>query len=315
MGAGPPAGEPIVDRREAPAGRERAVVDRRAAITAYRDNRARTQALFDLLTPDAYYAHPIPLRHPVVFYDGHIPAFAVNALLKRGLGHPGIDSDLETLFARGIDPANRSDAARSARDAWPSRETVQRYVAEADEAILSAIASGPIEGTANGVVRRGQGVFTILEHEAMHQETLLYMWHWLDASQKRCPSGYEPVGVDVPAPPPPEMVAVPAGPTTLGANIEGVPFGWDNEFPAHRVDVPAFAIDVHDVTNARFLEFVESGGYRMRSLWSEAAWSRQQASGRTHPAFLGTRRGTVVLARHVPSRAAAARLAGLGDPR
>ncbi len=285
MSAAPPAGEPKVDRREPFAGHEKAFVDRQWAVEAYCDNRVRTRALFDLLTPDAYYAQPIPLRHPLVFYDGHIPAFAVNALLKRGLGHPGIDNDLETLFARGIDPADRSAAARSARDVWPPRETVRGYGEKADAAILSALASGPIEGEANGVVRRGQGVFTVLEHEAMHQETLLYMWHWLDASQKRCPSGYAPTGVDAPAPPPEAMVTVPVGRTTLGARIEEVRFGWDNEFPAQRVEVPAFAIDVHDVTNARFLEFVEAGGYQTQYLWSEAAWARQRASGRTQPRF------------------------------
>ena len=260
------------------------VVDRQEVIAAYRDNRVRTQAIFDLLTPDAYYARPIPLRHPVVFYDGHIPAFAVNALLKKGLGHPGIDRDLETLFARGIDPAERSAAARSARDMWPTREIVRHYVAQADHAILGALAGAPIEGEANGVVRRGQGVFTILEHEAMHQETLLYMWHWLDPSQKCCPAGYEPTAIDRPAPPV-EMVIVPAGRATLGARIEAVPFGWDNEFPEHPVDVPAFAIDVHDVTNASFLEFVEAGGYGKRSLWSEGAWARLQKGGRAHPRF------------------------------
>ncbi len=262
-----------------------AIVDRQAAIAAYRDNRDRTQAIFDLLTPEAYYAHPIQLRHPVVFYDGHIPAFAVNALLKRGLGHPGIDGELETLFARGIDPADRSAAAASARDAWPARETVERYVARADAAILTALASAPIDGEANGVVHRGQGVFTILEHEAMHQETLLYMWHWLDASQKRRPPGYTPVGVGVPAPAPTGMVTIPAGGATLGARIDAVPFGWDNEFPEQQVDVPAFAIDVYNVTNARFLEFVEAGGYRDGSCWSDRAWARQRDSDRTHPRF------------------------------
>ena len=34
----------------------------------------------------------------------HLPAFAVNTLLKKGLGQPGIDAHLETIFARGIDP-------------------------------------------------------------------------------------------------------------------------------------------------------------------------------------------------------------------
>jgi hypothetical protein len=54
------------------------VVDRKAAIQAYLENRGRTQALFDLLEPDLYYQRPIPLRHPTVFYEGHVPAFSVN---------------------------------------------------------------------------------------------------------------------------------------------------------------------------------------------------------------------------------------------
>jgi iron(II)-dependent oxidoreductase len=60
--------------------------------------------LFDLLTEDAYYSRPIELRHPIVFYEGHLPAFSFNTLVKKALGGPSIDPRLETLFARGIDP-------------------------------------------------------------------------------------------------------------------------------------------------------------------------------------------------------------------
>ena len=261
------------------------VVDRPWAIQAYRDNRTRTRALFEMLAPDAYYAHPIPLRHPVVFYDGHIPAFSVNALLKRGLGHPGIDPDLEVLFARGIDPADREAAAASVVGAWPSREAVRRYVERADDAILAALASAPIDDDRNAVLRRGQGVFTILEHEAMHQETLVYLWHRLESEQKRRPDGYAPAGVDAPAPAPRERVAIPPGRATLGARVDDVPFGWDNEFPALEVEVPAFAIDVHDVTNADFLAFVDAGGYDDADLWTPHAWRRRRESGRRHPPF------------------------------
>jgi iron(II)-dependent oxidoreductase len=44
-------------------------------------------------------------------------------------------------------------------------------------------------------------------------------------------------------------VAVPAGRATLGARPGEIPFGWDNEFPSVIVDVPAFEIDIHNVTN------------------------------------------------------------------
>jgi len=65
------------------------VVDRQASIDRFRETRQRTAGMFDLLTEEAYYEQPIPLRHPVVFYEGHIPAFSVNTLIKRGLAARG----------------------------------------------------------------------------------------------------------------------------------------------------------------------------------------------------------------------------------
>src|SRR6188472_4817560 len=79
-------------------------LDRAALADWYRRNRQRSRQLFDIVRPDAYYAQPISLRHPIVFYEGHLPAFSLNTLVKKGLGRPGIDEPLERLFARGIDP-------------------------------------------------------------------------------------------------------------------------------------------------------------------------------------------------------------------
>ena len=259
-------------------------LDRRAAIDAYRDARARTAALFDLVDAAAYYERPIPLRHPLVFYEGHIPAFSVNCFLKKGLGRAGIDRDLEVLFARGIDPSDGRAAASSAIDAWPDRNTVQRYAREADRVILEALETAVIEGDANPVLRRGQGVFTMLEHEVMHQETLLYMWHRLPPGRKRQPAGAEPV-LDGEAPAR-DRVRVPAGSATLGSDVDDLPFGWDNEFPACVVhEVPAFEIDRYNVTNQDYLAFVEAGGYANRDVWTPAAWRRRQEAGREHPLF------------------------------
>src|SRR5256886_15148279 len=84
--------------------------DPTAALAWYRTNRARSRALFDLLDDDAYYSQPIALRHPIVFYEGHLPAFSFNTLVKKALGRPGIDARLEALFARGIDPHENAGA-------------------------------------------------------------------------------------------------------------------------------------------------------------------------------------------------------------
>src|SRR5688572_11244816 len=223
----------------------------------YSRNRSRSQALFDLIADEAYYSRPIDLRHPIVFYEGHLPAFSFNTLVKRALGGPGIDADLETLFARGIDPSE-DQAGQDAGHGWPSRATVQQFAAEADRRVRAALQRDDLDRPGDPLLHRAEAAFTILEHEAMHQETLLYMWHRLPLEQKRRPQGYEPI-VDgrVPAQ---EWTEIPAGRVTLGVDEEALPFGWDNERPNLEADVAAFTLQRHDTTNADYLEFVKHGG-------------------------------------------------------
>jgi hypothetical protein len=88
--------------------------NRQQLIDWYARNRRRSKALFDLVSDGAYYTRPIGLRHPLVFYEGHLPGFSFNTLVKRGLGQPGIDAHLEALFARGIDPHEAAGPASRA---------------------------------------------------------------------------------------------------------------------------------------------------------------------------------------------------------
>jgi len=62
-------------------GRPVPVLDRADTLERFAVNRRRTRALFDVLDDSVYYTRPISLRNPVVFYEGHVPAFAVNTLI------------------------------------------------------------------------------------------------------------------------------------------------------------------------------------------------------------------------------------------
>jgi iron(II)-dependent oxidoreductase len=255
----------------------------------YRAQRQRSRALFDLLSEEAYYSRPIDLRHPIVFYEGHLPAFSFNTLVKRALERRGIDARLERLFARGIDPADAPPVDRDAREAWPAPTVVRAFADEADRQVLDALENEELNRPGDPLLDGAEAAFAILEHEAMHQETLLYMWHQLPHGQKRRPSDYAPtVGGD---PPPPAWVDIPGGAAILGAGRGSIPFGWDNEFPAHRVDVKPFSIERHDVTNDRFLQFVASGGYADSQWWGPEDWAWIQRARITHPLFWTERDG------------------------
>jgi ergothioneine biosynthesis protein EgtB len=265
-------------------GNDQPMLDREAAIAWYRRNRARSRALFDLLVPGAYYQRPIELRHPIVFYEGHLPAFSFNTLVKKALGGPGIDARLESIFARGIDPheaAGRNEEGDPA--GWPTRAEVHAFAAEADRRVLEALCGADLDRPGHPLLDRAEAVFTILEHEAMHHETLLYMWHRLPFEDKLRPAAYVPhVGDSVPHQ---EWVEIPGGRVRLGADRDDLVFGWDNESPRRWAEVDGFSIERHNVTNAQFMEFVEAGGYADPRWWREEDWKWVRKDQVSHPLF------------------------------
>jgi formylglycine-generating enzyme required for sulfatase activity len=244
---------------------------RERLIEWYRDCRKVARDLFTIPTAEAYYDRPIRLRNPIVFYEGHFPAFAVNTLIKLALKRDGIDPTFETLFARGIDPETEA-AAKTPTDIWPAREDVQEYARQAEEQIVRALCDGPIDDGYVPQRRNAEAALTILEHELMHQETLLYLFHELPYEQKKPiatlrGNGSLSIGTVVN-----DMVRIPAGDATLGA--AGTDFGWDNELPEMRVVVDEFSIDRNNVTNGEYLEILRATGAKPPHFWRErdGAW-------------------------------------------
>lgn len=223
----------------------------------------RTDGLFALLEPAALFEQPIALRQPVIFYVGHLPAFAWNQLGRGLRGAPPFEAPKDELFARGIDPVD-TDAYTAARpEDWPAPAETLAY-RDAIRARLRELA-----GTLDPERDPDRAVLhTVLEHEAMHHETLLYMFEQLAADRKVVPApGPAPAARASNA-----RVEIAAGTATLGAP-DRAPFVWDNERAEHEVLVPAFAVERLPVTNAEFRAFVDAGGYLDRRLWDAEGWA------------------------------------------
>ena len=243
--------------------------------------RSRTDELFGIVRQEALYDRPIPERHRVVFYLGHVEAFDWNLLAQRAFGLRAFHPQFDHLFAFGIDPTGGS-LPNDAPEDWPRRGEIEQYNRKIRELLDRAIEDA-LEHPNEGHPQLQIMLETAIEHRLMHAETLAYMLHRLPAERKipgQVRSRPELANIHR------RLVEIPAGRTTLGqCDAEEDTFAWDNERVCHQVNVPAFAVDNHNITNGDFLRFVQAGGYEHRSLWSEEGWAWKEKEGVEHPAF------------------------------
>ena len=254
---------------------------RRVVVEQMTEARRQTDKLFDLVNPNSLYQRPIPERHRVIFYLGHLEAFDWNLLHTRIWNAKAFDPEFDRLFAFGIDPLESGLLSDQASD-WPAREHIERYRNRIRSTLDAALKDRNFDS------RTGEeSPYTLLnvaiEHRLMHAETLAYMLHQLPIEQKRHESQIQ---VPQPAPVRTAMIEIPAGRATLGISRDDpTRFGWDNEYEVNTQDVPAFVIDRYKVTNGQYLKFVEAGGYQDRSWWSTDAWDWREKQGIVHPLF------------------------------
>jgi gamma-glutamyl hercynylcysteine S-oxide synthase len=230
--------------------------------------RAATDALFDLVRPEAFYDRPVPERHRTIFYFGHLEAFDWN-LVSQAVAVPSFHPEFDRLFAFGIDP-ELGQLPQDTRLDWPEKAEVQQYNLRTRQAI---------DDLAHRVSE--QILSVALEHRLMHAETFAYLLHHLSGTQKDVP----PIVALPPAATPVRtVIEIPGGTVTLGQRptLSDGPcqFGWDNEFNGHEIFVSAFAMSKYKVSNGEYLEFVRAGATPPHFwMWNEGRWHWQTMSG------------------------------------
>ena len=249
------------------------------------ESRAMTDELFRIVRPGALYSRPIPERHRIIFYIGHLEAFDWNLIGDHALGRGSAHKEFDHLFAFGIDPVGRGLPTDQPSD-WPSINEVQAYIVQARKSLDEILQNRSLHAESGWRYPCETILNVAIEHRIMHAETLAYMLHQLAGEAKSPPRTYRTPDT-APASPAirPRMVEIPAGQATLGISEERESFGWDNEFKTHSIMAPAFAMDASKVTNGEFLKFVLAGCYDDQSLWRGADWDWIKGQNVRHPQF------------------------------
>jgi iron(II)-dependent oxidoreductase len=235
--------------------------------------RADTLALFDLAREADLHDSPGFGFRPIIWHLAHIGVFEAYWLLQKLAGETAPDERYERIF----DPIS---TPREASKDLPARREMEAYLTRVRARVLKQLASARFDAD-EPLLRDAYVYQLVLEHERQHQETLAYLLQMLDPAKK-----LRPTSAPAPAPPAPprDMLTVPAGEFALGAETT-TPFVYDNELPAHTVNVAAFKIDRLLTTNEEFAEFIAAGGYERREWWSDEGWTWREREGWTCPLY------------------------------
>jgi len=236
--------------------------------------RRRTLALVQSLSEaDLHCQHDV-LMSPIIWDLGHIAHFEELWLVRN------LEGPLEFGEMPGI--YNPFENPRRVRGqlALPSLEEVKSLMGEVRARVLSGLEKARLDDD-NPLLRDGYVYAMVLQHEYQHNETILQTLQLKQGEPYHAPQLYAPPMRR--ATPSSTMASFAGGRVTIGTNDRAA--AYDNERPAHEVNVAPFLIDVFPVTNADYLRFVRDGGYATESLWSSEGWQWRQESNAESPKY------------------------------
>lgn len=211
---------------------------------------------------------------PIGWHLGHC-AFVENYWLRERIqGDDRLTRGLHDYYIPERSPKPQRGPRLPPKDELLSRVQAQN---EANILLLSG-ASGPLP--ADPLLEDEYLENFLIQHHSQHYETMLMVL--AQRAMKRHGHNFFPDRRLRPAEPSREFNYVPGGTHRIGG---GRPQAFDNELPAHRVQLEDFHIGLRPVSNAEYLGFMEAGGYTEPGYWTPEgrAWlSRSGAQAPEH---------------------------------
>jgi gamma-glutamyl hercynylcysteine S-oxide synthase len=269
-------------RREAPRVEELSTV----VVDELGRARDRTLALLEPFDDDELQQQVSPLMSPLVWDLAHIAHYEELWLLRAITDARPTDPRYDDLY----DAFKHPRRERAELDILGPAEA-RAFAADVRGRVLDHLATVTFDG--DPLLHDAFVYGMVIQHEHQHDETMLATIDLMEREYE-----HPDVGLDDP----PRLradghsfaldaqtaggvgdgfVPVAGGTVTLGT--DAVPWAYDNERPAHDVQLRPYRIRAGPVTNAEYEEFVAVRGYRDDRVWSAAGRAWRDEAGLAHP--------------------------------
>ncbi len=243
-------------------------------LSRYRATRARTVELTRALSEADQTAQSMPDASPAKWHLAHTTWFFETFVLMPHMpGYQPFNAQFGFLFnSYYVQAGPRFPRANRGLLTRPTLSDVLYYRAHVDAALSRLRPSPEVEP----LIELG------CHHEEQHQELLLTDILHLFSHNPLNPAAV-PDFPPLPAVGEKAMTPLPGGLVEIGHPGDG--FGFDNEFPRHKVWLEPFSLSSGLVTNADWQTFIDDAGYDTPTLWLSDGWAWRAAEDITAPLY------------------------------
>ncbi|SCW83138.1 ergothioneine biosynthesis protein EgtB [Mucilaginibacter sp. NFR10] len=235
-------------------------------IARYKEVRQRTEKICSYLQTEDYVVQPVVDVSPPKWHIGHVTWFFETFILKPYfMGYQEYNPDYNYVFNSYYETVGtrviRTDRGNLSRPTVIEIYSYRKYVDEAMEGFLC----GEVSDYVKELLILG------FNHEEQHQELLMTDIKFILGHNPLFPAynkNYTAPRIDEGEDD--AFISMDEGIYEIGFNGDG--FCFDNELNRHKVYLNAYEISPKLVTNAEYLEFINSGGYHDFRHWHAEGW-------------------------------------------
>ncbi|HEX8023859.1 ergothioneine biosynthesis protein EgtB [Mucilaginibacter sp.] len=235
-------------------------------IARYKEVRQRTEKICSYLQTEDYVVQPVVDVSPPKWHIGHVTWFFETFILKPYfMGYQEYNPDYNYVFNSYYETVGtrviRTDRGNLSRPTVIEIYSYRKYVDEAMESFLFGEVSGDVK----------ELLILGFNHEEQHQELLMTDIKFILGHNPLFPAynkNYTAPHIDEGGDD--AFINMDEGIYEIGFNGDG--FCFDNELNRHKVYLNAYEVSPKLVTNAEYLEFINSGGYHDFRHWHAEGW-------------------------------------------
>ena len=254
------------------------MVSTNTLIDFFLETRAHTEVICKPLEIEDYVVQPIIDVSPPKWHLGHTTWFFEEFILKTyDKSYQIFNADFSFVFNSYYETVGkrvvRADRGNLSR---PSVKKVYEYRHYVTQAMKSLLESND-DSTLLEVLEIG------IHHEKQHQELLLTDIKYILGNNPLLPKysdSFKEYGIDKDA-----QVWIPMSEGIYEIGHNSADFCFDNELKRHKVYLHDYQISNKLVTNAEYLDFIKSDGYKRFDLWHAAGWDWVKQSQANSPLY------------------------------